>query len=464
MIVTPGTLVVETPAEAQALNLLARLMDEVETTTILLQVSALFAAGVIAWVLAKALRGRLEASRKDIAEDDALRFGAGGLHRILFPVGFWALLQAGRAILERYMPVPLLDVAVPLLSSLVVIRIAVYVLRHAFPRGGWVSRSEKAIAWTMWTGVVLHITGILPRLRGWLDTIRMTVGKVDISALNLLEGTLLVLVTLVATVWLGRLAEQRLMVVHSVDGNVRVVLSKLLKAVFILLGLLIALSLVGIDITVLSVFGGALGVGLGFGLQKIAANYVSGFAILLDRSVKLGDLVTIDNRYGEVTRLTARYVVVQSLDGTENIIPNETVITSTVVNHSYSDRRVRIDGAVQVAYDADVRRALDIIVEIAKAHPRVVDAPPPMALVKGLGESGVDIEFFTWIDDPESGRGNLRSDLNLQILEAFRKEGVEIPFPQREIRVRASTNLHPAADTSHSLLRDAGQENPGGSR
>lgn len=460
MIVTPGSPVMETPAEAQALNLLARLLDEVETSTIAFQVAVLFAAGVISWIVAKALRSRLEASRKDFAGDDALRFGAGGLHRIVFPVGFWALLLAGRAILEHYMPVRILDVAVPLLSSLVVIRIAVYVLRHAFPQGSWVSRSERAIAWTMWTGVVLHITGILPRLRAWLDAIRITVGKVEISALNLVEGTTLVIVTLVATVWLGRLAEQRLMVVKTVDGNVRVVLSKLIKAVFILVGLLIALSLVGIDITVLSVFGGALGVGLGFGLQKIAANYVSGFAILLDRSVKLGDLVTIDNRYGEVTRLTARYVVVRSLDGTENIIPNETVITSTVVNHSYSDRRVRVDGLVQVAYDADVRRALEIIVEIAKGHPRVVDSPAPIALVKSLAESGVDIEFFTWIDDPESGRGNLRSDLNLQILEAFRKEGIEIPFPQRDIRVRSLTDLpHPAADVQ-AQRRDPGQEKP----
>jgi small-conductance mechanosensitive channel len=165
---------------------------------------------------------------------------------------------------------------------------------------------------------------------------------------------------------------------------------------------------------------------------------VSGFTILLDRSLKLGDLVTIDNRYGEVTRLTARYVVVRSLDGTENIIPNETVVTSTVVNHSYSDRRVRIEGSIQVAYDSDVRKALGLLVDTARAHPRVVASPAPVALLKSFGDSGINLDFFVWINDPEAGRGNLQSELNLQILDAFRKHGIAIPFPQREVRILGS--------------------------
>ncbi len=427
-----------TPPARAAENLILRLFEEIESTSILIQLAVIAAAGVIAWTVAGLVRRRLDASRQAGSPDDALGFGARGLNRVLFPVLFWALLRTGRWALAHHESVRLLDIAVPLLSSLVVIRMAVYVLRHAFREGSWLGRSERAVAWTMWTGVVLHITGVLGPLRAWLDTVRMTVGKAEVSALGLIEGTVLVLVTLIGAVWLGRLAEQRLMGLRSVDGNVRVVLSKVLKAAFVVVGMLIALSLVGIDITVLSVFGGALGVGLGLGLQKLAANYVSGFTILLDRSLKLGDLVTIDNRYGEVTRLTARYVVVRSLDGTENIIPNETVVTSTVVNHSYSDRRVRIEGSIQVAYDSDVRKALGLLVDTARAHPRVVASPAPVALLKSFGDSGINLDFFVWINDPEAGRGNLQSELNLQILDAFRKHGIAIPFPQREVRILGS--------------------------
>lgn len=218
-------------------------------------------------------------------------------------------------------------------------------------------------------------------------------------------------------------------------------LSKLIKAVLIVLGVLTALALVGIDITVLSVFGGALGVGLGFGLQKIAANYVSGFAILLDGSVKLGDLVTIDNRYGEVTRLTARYVVVKSQDGTENIIPNETVITSTVVNHSYTDSKVRVDCAVQVEYGTDVRAAMKLIESLVSQHPRIERDPAPVVVLKSFGESGIDLQFLVWIHDPEAGRANLQSDLYLAVLDAFRVHGIGIPYPQREVRILREPSL-----------------------
>jgi small-conductance mechanosensitive channel len=264
----------------------------------------------------------------------------------------------------------------------------------------------------------------------------------DISALALVDGLVATAVTMIVAVWLGRVAEGRIMALSRMDVSLRVVFSKLLRTVFVLLGVLIALALVGIDVTVLSVFGGALGVGLGFGLQKIAANYVSGFVILLDRSIKLGDLVTIDKCYGEVTRLTVRYVVVRSFDGTENLIPNETVITSTVVNHSYSDRVVRVDGRVQVAYSSDVPQVLETLRSVAAAHPRVLADPPPSAFVRGFADNGIDIEYFAWIRDPEAGRGNLQSELNLRILEEFRTQGIEIPYPQRDVRIVTAPSGH----------------------
>ncbi|MFO1320155.1 MAG: mechanosensitive ion channel [Burkholderiales bacterium] len=429
------------PLEHQ--NLLFELIARAESPSLLWQGGVIAAVFGLSWLVAGLVRARLAKARSASAPaESALRLGAGGLDRVVFPLAAWLGLVTARAIAHEFEErTGLLDVAVPLLSSLVLIRIAVYVLRHTLPEGNWLRGSERAVAWIMWIGVVFHLTGILSRLRHWLREIELPLGGTHITALGVIEGTLSVIVTMVAVLWLGRIAEERLMRLSRIDISVRVVLSKLVKAVLIVLGVLTALALVGIDITVLSVFGGALGVGLGFGLQKIAANYVSGFAILLDGSVKPGDLVTIDNRYGEVTRLTARYVVIRSLDGTEAIVPNETVITSTVVNHSYSDRQVRERCTVQVSYATDVRAALDTLVALARAHPRVLETPAPIAVVSGLADSGVNLDLYAWIRDPEAGLGNLRSELNIAILERFKTDGIEIPYPQREIRILAASQI-----------------------
>lgn len=418
-------------------NLILELLADIDTVSIARQLLVIAACALLAWLTHRVLQPRLERAKDAMdADEEALRVGAGGVSRVLFPVSLWIFLLIARYVLQQnHFAIHLLNVAIPLSSSLVIIRIAVYVLRRVFAPGGWVKSSERAVAWTMWAGAALYLTGALPYVRGWLDGIALPFGKHPISLLNIIEGAVSVLITILVAMWIGRLLESRVMSLAQMDINLRVVIAKALKAVFLVIAVLIALPLVGIDITVLSVFGGAIGVGLGFGLQKIAANYLSGFAILLDRSVRLGDLVTIDNRYGEVSRLTARYVVVKGMDGTESIIPNETVITSTVLNHSYSDRIVRVDVALQVAYSTDLRKALELLLATARGNPRVVSTPAPIANVKALGESGIDIELMVWIGDPEQGRGNLRSDLLIEIAKAFHAHGINIPFPQREVRI-----------------------------
>ncbi|MEO8040013.1 MAG: mechanosensitive ion channel domain-containing protein [Betaproteobacteria bacterium] len=427
---------------SQPPNLLVALISEIETVSIVWQLGIIAACLSGAWLIARALRPRLIQVHADAqAGEDAFRLGTGGLMRVLNPAIGWLLLLVGRWALQFHHPVNLLNIAIPLSSSLVVIRITIYVLRHIFAPGGWLKSSERAIAWTMWVVAVLHITGLLPQIRAWLDELTLPLGAHSISLLNVIEGTLSVAITILLAMWVGRLAESRIMALSHLDVNLRVVFAKTAKAVFLVFSVLIALPLMGIDVTVLSVFGGAVGVGLGFGLQKIAANYVSGFAILLDRSIKLGDLVTIDNRYGEVTRLTARYVVVKGYDGTEAIIPNESVITSTVLNHSYSDRLARIDLGIQVAYSTDLRLALETLQSAALASPRVVPQPAPVAFVKDFGDSGINLELMIWIADPEGGRANLRSELNLRIFEAFQAAGIEIPFPQRDVRIVRDLSL-----------------------
>ncbi len=223
---------------------------------------------------------------------------------------------------------------------------------------------------------------------------------------------------------------------ENLDSNIRVVLGRLVKAVLSVVALLLSLSIVGIDITALSVFSGALAVGLGFGLQKIASNYVSGFIILLDRSIGIGNLVGIDaTTSGVITQITARYTVLRTLAGTEVIIPNEYLVSNIVRNESFSDPRLRVAVAVQVAYGTDLDLAMRLMTEVAQAQPRVLADPAPQALLTLFADSGINLELGFWIADPEEGTAAVRSAINLAIWRAFREHAIEIPFPQREVRL-----------------------------
>jgi small-conductance mechanosensitive channel len=287
----------------------------------------------------------------------------------------------------------------------------------------------------VWIGFALHVTGLAPDLVGLLEEIRLPLGRDSISLLTIINGLLAVTVTLLVALWLGRLAEERLMAATEMDINMRVVLSKALQAGLILLAIMLALPAVGIDLTALSVFGGALGVGLGFGLQKIASNYVSGFIILLDRSVSLGHIITVDNRQGQVTKMTARYLVVRGLDGTESIVPNETLITSTVINHSYTEARARVAMPVQVSYESDIQRARQVVLESAQGHARILRDPPPFVAITALADSGVNLELNFWVGDPEQGTGALRTAIYERMLRDLKTAGIEIPYPQRDVRI-----------------------------
>jgi small-conductance mechanosensitive channel len=187
---------------------------------------------------------------------------------------------------------------------------------------------------------------------------------------------------------------------------------------------------------VLSVFGGALGVGIGLGLQKLASNYIAGFTILLDRSVRLGDMITVDNRTGTVSVVSSRYVVLRGLDGLEAIVPNEMLVTTTVLNHSYTSKDVKLGIPVQISYDSDLELAMRLMTELAAKEPRVLQgALAPVVNVVQFAENGIALELALWINDPELGQGPLKSALNIGIWKAFRDNGIRIPYPQREVRI-----------------------------
>jgi small-conductance mechanosensitive channel len=287
----------------------------------------------------------------------------------------------------------------------------------------------------VWGIVALHLTGLLPEVIDVLESIAFHAGKQKLTLWNVLQGIVAVLTTVLVALWLSSAIESRLHAAVGLDNNLRAVLARLSRALLIMLAVLIGLPMVGIDLTTLSVFGGALGVGLGFGLQKIASNYVSGFILLLDNSIRIGNIITVGADRGEVTRITTRYTVLKNLAGVEALVPNELLVGSVVQNESYSDPQVRVALPVQVSYDSDLERAMAIMTAAAKAQTRVLTDPAPMVLLKEFAESGINLELGFWVADPETGVGGLRSDINLTLWRKFKQAGISIPFPQREVRI-----------------------------
>jgi len=335
----------------------------------------------------------------------------------------------------------LLSVASLLLLSWAMVRVLVYVLRSIFPYGGFLKSFERLTTFAIWGGMVLEMTGLSETVIEWLEQIKFGVGKQKLDLWMVLHGSVTVLATLLVALWGASLIERRLLAAQEMDANLREVLARLAKAVLSVVALLLSLSLVGIDVTALSVFSGALAVGLGFGLQKIASNYVSGFIILLDRSIRLGNLVALDDKTtGTVTRITTRYTVLQTLTGTEVIIPNEYLVSNMVRNLSFSDSQVRVTTSVSVAYDTDIERAMELMTAVALQHPRVLKDREPGVQLTQFGDSGLNLELGFWIADPEAGTGNVRSEINLSVLRSFRENNIVIPFPQREVRVLAEAS------------------------
>lgn len=373
------------------------------------------------------------------------KVGIGGINRVLFPLTSLVFVYLAHAILSNWHDASLLKLAMTLLLAMAMIRLVVYALRYIFSPSGWVRTMENAIASIVWLVLTFHLVGLLPDILRALDSIKFGVGKSQMSLLVLMQALLIILVTLFVALWLSRLVENRLMGTQQLNMNLRVVLSKVVRIFFALIAILMALSAVGLDITLLSVFGGALGVGLGFGLQKIASNYASFFILLLDDSIHIGDIITVDTHYGIVSELRSRYMVLRKLDNTEVIIPNETLVSNVMINHSMTDRKVRAQLSLQVSYQTDLELAMRLMLEAAATQERVLRDPAPNALLRAFGESGIDLMMNVWISDPENGTASLQSEIYLDIWRAFKKHNVSIPYPQREIRVLNSEPPAPGA-------------------
>jgi len=415
--------------------ILQEIIEDISTPAGLWQLAIVVAACCAAW----AINGLLRASVMRHAPEH-WKLGIGGINRVLFPLSTLIFVLMGKFILNYWQHTSLLLLASKLLLAMAAIRLVVYAVRYIIEPGGMLKTLENSIAGLIWILMALHLSGLLPEILNALEEVKFNIGKNPVNLLLALQGILTILVTIFIALWFSRVIENKLMRIQNINMNLRVVLTKLLRVFLLFLAILIALSAVGLDITMLSVFGGALGVGLGFGLQRIASNYVSGFIILLDKSMQIGDIVTIDNHYGVVSDLRTRYLVLRKLDGTEVIIPNETLITTPVINHSFTDHRGKISMPVQVGYDSPLELAMQLMVDITVRNPRVLVEPAPSVQIKGFAESGIDLLLAFWIPDPEEGSGALQSDIYLEIWKAFNKNAISIPYPQREVRILNDKN------------------------
>ena len=403
-------------------------------TSVLIELGALALCVMLAWQLAR-LVSKAFAER----EFNSIMFGQRIVDGVLFPALLLCLAYAARTLLARSFPLALFQLAIPVLLSLLVIRLGVKVLQAAFNDTPAVRLLERSISWIAWLAMVLWVSGLLPLVMEELDQISWSMGGTKLSVRKIIEGTLTAGLVLIITLWISSAIEAKLL--RKATGgelSLRKAFSNAARALLMFVGLLLALSVVGIDLTALSVLGGAIGVGIGFGLQKLAANYVSGFVILAERSMRIGDSVTVDNFSGVITEINARYTVIRSLSGRESIVPNEMLITNRVENLSLADPEVWQSTNVSVAYDSDVELVTRLLLQAAHGQLRVLTDPGPTVVLMGFGADGLEFRLGYWIGDPQNGSDNLRSLINLEILRLLRAHQIEIPFPQRVIHQRVA--------------------------
>lgn len=405
----------------------------------LVELGVLLACALLAWGAVAGLR-RAFAPRQ---VEQSIWFGRSLVDGVLFPALLLASAYSAHAALLAYMPLAVFRVAIPVLVSLVVIRVGVKVLQVAFRDAAWLPPIERTISWIAWGCMVLWVSGLLPVVLAELEQITWKVGGSTLSVRTMIEGALTAGAVLIVTLWISSAIEARLLrAATGSELSLRKAVSNATRALLMFVGLMMALSAVGIDLRVFSVLGGAIGVGIGFGLQKLAANYVSGFVILTERSVRIGDTVRVDNFEGSISDIKARFTVVRALNGREAIVPNEMLLTQRVESLSLADPRVSQSTVVSVGYDSDVEQVSRLLLEAAQRQPRVLAEPGPSAALSAFGADGLEFTLSYWIEDPDKGVLGLRSAINKDVLAAFRAHGIEIPYPQRVMHV---TQDEPAA-------------------
>jgi len=327
----------------------------------------------------------------------------------------------------------LLGVVASLMTAWVVIKLSSTFIRNA--------AVAQTLALTVWSLAALNITGLLDPTLAALDSLAVNFGELRVSLLTVIKGVLSATILLWAASALSRVLETRIKRAPDLSPSIQVLMAKLLKITLLTIAILIALKSVGIDLTALALLSGAIGLGIGFGLQKVVSNLISGVILLLDKSIKPGDVIELGETFGWISSLGARYVSVVTRDGKEYLIPNEDLITQRVVNWSFSNQLVRLEVPVGVSYDSDPHAVRRLLITAAASAERVLSEPKPVCHLVGFGESSLDFVLRFWIRDPQQGVVNVKGKVLLAVWDALKEAGIEIPYPHRQILLREPVSV-----------------------
>lgn len=402
------------------------------------QIAVIATGGTLAWLIGRYLRSRLEPVVAPGVITGGTRTAVRGGVLALVPIIFWLWLLASRAIFRRLeLPLEMLGPAMTLVGALALIRIGVFVLRRSAAPGSRLKAYEGTLTVTIWVLVALHVLGWLPYVEKVLDEYAVVIGQVRVSLYTVTSFVLSIVMMIFIALGLSNALQWRVMKSEMLDASFKIAITKLGKFTLLTVAVLIAMIAAGIDLTAFAVFGGALGVGIGLGLQRIVSNFVSGIILAFEGSIRPGDVITMGTTYGTVQALHARHIVVRTRDGFDILVPNENLLTNEITNWSYGDRNVRLKLPVQISYDDDPEKAIAVLIEAGHTHPRVLKDPAPAGMLIGFGDSGIDMELRVWVNDPEHGVGNVRSELNRTIWQALKKAGITIPYPQRDLHLKS---------------------------
>jgi small-conductance mechanosensitive channel len=365
-------------------------------------------------------------------------------------IGILVLFLLHQLLAEFGARADLLYVALQLTLALALVRLGTYGMRLMLGRETWFDAWEGRIAVAVWFVIALELLGWLEKIQATLEHVHLIPGRSMFTLWELVKGIVVVTVFVFVTTFVARTVERRLMRVNSITLSTRIGISKFTYFVLLGIGVLLGINAAGVDVTTLNVLTGGIGIGLGFGLQTIAGNFVSGFVLLIDKSIKPGDVIsftghtgTSTENFGWVQELRGRYVVVRDRDGVETLVPNQNLITNSVINWSYSDKRVRLRLPVMISYDDDPEKALEALLEAVGGHPRILREPAPVSRLMAFEDYGMRLEVRFWIADPMNGVNNVRSDVNRAICRVFRSHSIRMPVAQRELRMLPPTRTAP---------------------
>jgi len=406
-----------------------------------IQAAAIALSILVAWILCKRSKPKVIRLTQDPTRplwmERSLRIFA----QLLFPLYLLLFSILGRGLLDRFQfsSLDLINPFVHATTAWLIYRLVAGLTHNRF----WL-RLAAVLAFGI---AALQSFGLLQPTFDFLGSLSFAVGKSNLSVLDLVNGIFILLFLLWMSSLLGSAGESKIRQLPNLPPSLQVLLAKVVRVFLIFLSFLVAMSTIGLDLSSFALLGGAIGVGIGFGLQKVVSNLVSGLILLLDRSIKPGDVIEIDNTYGWINSLRARYASIITRDGKEHLIPNEDLITNRVVNWSFSDKNIRVRVPVGISYDSDPRIAMALCVEAAQASGRVLNDPEPRCLLTEFGDNSINLELRFWINDPSNGVGNARSEVLLGIWDRFKESGISIPFPQRDIHLKSL----PKGFTSQSL-------------